>query len=437
MRKKLKPGRVLVAGYGSVVLAGTLLLMLPWASTGPGSVSFLEAWFTATSALTVTGLVVVNTSAHWTVFGQGVILALMQIGGLGLMVLATVFLSLLGLKIQLGHRVLVAEDRNYFNLAGILRLVRNIVLLSLALEGIGAAFMALLIPNLWDRGLGHGIFFVVFHAVSAFNGAGFDLTGESLAPYRFHPGVNLVFMVMIFLGSLGYVVLYELLPARRQRRLSLHSRLVLWVTAAITLAGSSFYFLSEYSRSLATLSLGHKIVESLFQAVTRTAGFTTVPVPIWNEPFIFLMLLMMFIGASPGSVGGGIKTTTFGTIVLAVIAIARGHKEVVVFEREIASESVARAFTVTVFAFILISLCTLILMVVEGLPFLPVLFEVVSAFATVGLSMGITHELSAFGQVLIGLLMFVGRVGVLSLVLLLADKEYRRLRYMKEDILIG
>jgi trk system potassium uptake protein TrkH len=437
MKRNLRPRQLLVISYGTINLVGTLLLALPWASTQPGSSALLQAWFTATSALTVTGLTVVTTSTHWTLFGQSVILVLMQIGGLGLMVLTTVFLSALGLRIHLGQRVLVAQDRNHFDISGILSLVRSIVLLTLVLEGIGIVLMALLLPEIWNEGWGRGIFFVAFHAVSAFNGAGFDLTGQSLEPYRLYLGLNLVFIVLILLGSLGYVVLQEMLVLRRWQRPSLHSRLVLWVTGGITLFGSAFYFLTEYHHTLAALSLEHKIVTSLFQAVTRTAGFTTVPLSAWNEPFIFLMILMMFIGAGPGSVGGGIKTTTFGTILLAVWAIARGSKEVVIFEREISSESVSKAFTVTVIALLLVSSSTLTLMITEKLPFMPVLFEVVSAMATVGLSMGVTQHLSAFGQVLVGLLMFVGRIGVLSLVLLLAEKEYRRLRYMKEEILIG
>ncbi|MFZ5649663.1 MAG: TrkH family potassium uptake protein [Bacillota bacterium] len=437
MIKKVKPGQILVGSYGMVGLAGTLLLMLPWASVDPGSTGFLQAWFTATSALTVTGLTVVSTDAHWTLFGKLVILVLMQIGGMGLMVLSTFFLLVLGMRIQLGQRLLAAQDRNHYSFAGILGLVRSVIIITFALEAAGALVMAFLLPELWDDGWLDGLFFVVFHAVSAFNGAGFDLTGQSLEPYRTNAGMNVIVMVLILLGSLGFVVLQEVFANRRWRRLSLHTRLVLWVTGLITLAGSISYFFTEYGDNLKGLAVTGKIVESLFQAVTRTAGFTTVPVGSWNEPFAFLMILMMLIGASPGSVGGGIKTTTFGTIILAVWAIARGRKEVVVFEREIAPDSVFKAFTVTVVAFMLVSVSTLTLMLLENMPMMPVLFEVVSALATVGLSMGITTQLSPFGQVIIIILMFVGRIGVLSLVLLLAGKEYRRVRYIKEDILIG
>ncbi|RYD01397.1 hypothetical protein N752_30855 [Desulforamulus aquiferis] len=239
MFKKLKPGQILVASYATVNLIGTLLLLLPWASAEPGSTGIMEAWFTATSALTVTGLTVVTTSTHWSLFGKTVILVLMQIGGLGLMVLTTAVFVLLGLKIQLGQRVLVAQDRNHFSFAGILKLVRSIVLLTLMIEGIGALLMALLMPNILEQGLLEGGLFVVFHAVSAFNGAGFDLTGESLNPYRENLGLIMVFMVMILIGSLGYVVLQELIIQRRWRRMSLHSRLVLWVTGLITLFGSA------------------------------------------------------------------------------------------------------------------------------------------------------------------------------------------------------
>ncbi|WP_066636287.1 TrkH family potassium uptake protein [Desulfolucanica intricata] len=437
MIKRLRPGQLLVAGYSTVGLIGTVLLMLPWASSVEGSSTFLQALFTAISALTATGLTVVATGTHWTLFGQTVILILIQIGGLGLMVITTIFLILLGMRIQLGLRYLIVQDRNHFNVAGVLRLVKSVVKLTLTIEGIGAVLIALLAPGVWNNGLLEGLFFVLFHTVSAFNGAGFDLTGQSLEPFRNYPGLYLVFISLILLGSLGYVVLQELLIQRRWHKPSLHSRLVLWVTGIITLLGSTCYFFTEYNDSMARLPLENKIVESLFQSVTRTAGFTSVPISNWSEPFIFLMILMMFIGASPGSVGGGIKTTTIGTIVLAVWAIARGKKEVVIMEREISSESVNKAFTVTIIALILVCTSTFILMIIEKLPFLPVLFEVVSAFATVGLSLGITQQLSSIGQILIILLMFVGRIGVLSLVIFLAKQEYRRLRYMKEEILIG
>ncbi|WP_170270195.1 TrkH family potassium uptake protein [Heliorestis acidaminivorans] len=418
-------------------ITGTFLLLLPWATVKPGSATLLEAWFTATSALTVTGLIVVPTDTYWSLFGHTVILLLMQIGGLGLMVMATLVLTALGMKIQLGHRALIAQERNHFSISGVVKLVKNVVILTLIIELIGIIALAMLLPGIWDNGWLEGLFFTTFHAVSAFNGAGFDLTGESLAPYKDSSAIIFVFTVLILIGSLGFVVLQELFVSRKWKRLSLHSRLVLWVTSAIALVGSFFYYVTSIERGVDELPWVHQLVYSLFQAITRTAGFTTEPVTIWAESFILLMILMMFIGASPGSVGGGIKTTTFGTIILAVWAFVRGRKEVVLFEREIATESVLKAFIVVVTAALLVFVSTFFVMLVEGLPFKPVLFEVVSALATVGLSMGITAELSAFGQVIIGLLMLIGRVGVLSLITILAGREARKARYMKESILIG
>lgn len=435
MLTRSKPGQLLILSYGLVDVIGTILLMLPWSSVQP--TSFMQAWFTATSALTVTGLTVVPTSNHWTLFGQFVILLLMQIGGLGVMVFTTLFLILLGMKIQLGHRALIAQERNHFSLTGIIRLVRNVLILTLCIEGIGAVFMSFAIPEVWDQGWLRGLFFIIFHSVSAFNGAGFDLTGRSFIPYRDYLGFNLLVMVLILLGSLGYVVLQELFVSRRWRRLSLHSRLVLGVTGIVTILGSGFYLLTEFNQTLAGFPLLQKVVISFFQTVTRTAGFTTVPVFSWSEPFLFLMIIMMFIGSSPGSVGGGIKTTTVGVIVLAAFAIAKGKKEVVIFERQIAPESVVKAFTVTIFASILVSVSTLILMITEKLPLLNALFEVVSAFATAGLTMNVTHQLSSFGQVLICLLMFIGRIGFLSLIMALAGTKHKKVHYMKEEILIG
>ncbi|NLL18590.1 MAG: Trk family potassium uptake protein, partial [Clostridia bacterium] len=353
--KHPKPGQLLVVGYGGVSLIGTLLLMLPWASTQPGTTSFLEAWFTSMSALTVTGLTVVNTATHWSLFGQAIILLLIQIGGLGLMVITTVFLILLGLRVHLGYQVLAAQDQNYFSFANIKSLVRSIILLTFSIELAGTLMLMLTLPNLWQKGIPYGVFFALFHAISAFNGAGFDITGTSLAPYQHLPWVSIIITVLILLGSLGYVVLQELVgfKLRWHHRLSLHSRLVLIVTAGITLIGAAFYFLMEYTGLLSSFPVGTKIVESFFQSATRTCGFTTVPVVSWTEPFQFLMILMMFIGASPGSVGGGIKTTTFAVIVLAVWSLARGRKTVVVMEREIDDNNVLKAFTVTILASIL------------------------------------------------------------------------------------
>jgi trk system potassium uptake protein TrkH len=437
MRRKIKLGQPLLIGYALVDLVGTLLLMLPIASTVPETTDLMQAWFTATSALTVTGLTVVPTLSHWTTFGHVVIIVLMQVGGLGVMVLITIIMTMLGLRIHLGQRMLITEDRNTYSMSGVIRLVRHIIFLALVFQGIGAILMGFLFPNVWENGIIEGVLFLAFHAVSAFNGAGFDLTGQSMEPFRHYLGFNLVVVVLIFLGSLGFVVLQELFMIRNWHRLSLHSRMVLLVTGVIILVGSVFFLISEYNHLLEGAPLEDKIMTSVFQTVTRTAGFVTIPVTSWNEPFIFLMIIMMFIGASPGSVGGGIKTTTLGTVVLAVWSLVRGKKVVVFLEREIAPKSVTKAFAVVVMASMLVMVSTLLLMTVEDLPLMPVMFEVVSALSTVGLSMGITSQLSPFGLILLGLLMFIGRIGIFTTIMILAGREKRQSHYMKEEILIG
>lgn len=437
MRRKIKLGQPLLIGYVLVDLVGTLLLMLPIASTVSGSTDLMQAWFTATSALTVTGLTVVPTVSHWTTFGHVVIIVLMEIGGLGVMALVTIIMTMLGLRIHLGQRMLITEDRNTFSMSGVIRLVRNIVFLTLLIQSIGAVLLGFLVPNLWDNGLMQGVLFIVFHAVSAFNGAGFDLTGQSLLAFRHYLGINLVLMSLMILGSLGFVVLQELFLVRNWHRLSLHSRMVLLVTGTIIVVGSVFFLVSEYNHILAGAPLMDKIVISLFQTVTRTVGFVTTPIASWSEPFIFLMIIMMFIGASPGSVGGGIKTTTLGTVVLAVWSLVRGRKVVVFLEREITPKSVIKAFAVVIMAGMLVTVSTLLLMTVEDLPLMPVLFEVISALSTVGLSMGITTQLSPFGLVLLGLLMFIGRIGIFTTIMILAGREKHHYHYIKENILIG
>lgn len=427
--------RMMFLSYGLVDVIGTILLLLPISSTE--STNFMQAWFTATSALSVTGLTVVNTSTHWSFFGHLVILILMQIGGLGLMVLATVLMSLLGFRIHLGQRVLLVQDRNYFSISGVLKLVKNAIIITLIIEIMGACLIFLCLPESRSNGVFEGAFFALFHSISAFNGAGFDLTGQSLELYTSRIGFNLVIMALITLGSLGYVVLQELVAWPQDKKLSLHSRLVLIVTGSIIIVGGLFYWCTEYARTLSLFNPLEQCVVSLFQAVTRTAGFSTIPVLSWNEPFMLLMVMMMFIGASPGSVGGGLKTTTFGIVILKIASILRGQERVVVFEREIAAGTVTKAFVITVIMLGIVTISTLILMLTEGLPFLAVLFEVTSAISSVGLSSGVTSQLSLFGQILIGLLMFVGRIGVLSLILSLMGSKSKALQYMKEDVLIG
>lgn len=432
---RYKVARMMFLSYGLVDIIGTLLLCLPIASNN--STNFMQAWFTATSALSVTGLTVVDTNVHWTLFGHIIILCLMQIGGLGLMVLTTVLWSFFGFKIHLGHRALLMQDRNYFSFSGALKTVKIAIILSFAIEFIGAVFIFLFLGDFRLNLLGENIFKAIFHGVSAFTGAGFDLTGQSFEMYYNNIGFNLVVVTLITLGSLGYLVLQELFLWRGKKRLSLHTKLVLVTTFSITVVGTIIFFALEFNHSLANLSLIDKGISSLFQAVTRTAGFNTIAVASWTEASLLIMILMMFIGASPGSVGGGLKTTTFAIILLTISSVLRGQKNVIAFEREISFECVHKSFLIAVIMLILVTLGSFILMITDGLSFLSSLFEVVSAMSSVGLSVGVARELSSFGQALLIVLMFVGRIGIFSLLVSLIGAKSNELRYMKEEVLIG
>ncbi len=430
---KYKIARLIFLIYAAADLAGSLLLFLPMASHG--STSFLTAWFTATSALSVTGLTVVDTGTHWSSFGQTVIMVLMEVGGLGIMFITTLFWSFLGLKINLGNQVLLMQEQNYFSFSGVVKLVKNAVILTISIEAIGILLIFLTLPSIRAESLSAGLYWSLFHGISAFTGAGFSLCANSLEDFAACPWFNLVMVLLITLGSLGFLVLSEL--AHLQKPLTLHTRLVLVVTLSLTLLGSLTFWLLENQHSLAEQGWASQIVDSLFQTVTRTAGFTNIPIEEWHIAFVFLMILLMFIGASPGSVGGGLKTTTFAVIILTIFSLLRGRKYVVVFQRELDQSLIFRAFLIAMILSFLIGTSTFLLLLIENQELLPALFEVTSALSTVGLSLGITAGLSPFGQILLGILMFIGKIGLLSLILFTMGSKDPGWRYMKEDVLIG
>ncbi|MCQ2559649.1 MAG: Trk family potassium uptake protein, partial [Clostridia bacterium] len=390
---------------------------------------------TATSALSVTGLTVVDTGTHWNSFGQVIIMLLMEIGGLGIMFLTTMLWSLLGLKINMGNQVLLMQEQNYFSFSGVVKLVKNAVILTASIEFIGIVLIFLTLPPIRSEGIGSGLFWSLFHGISAFTGAGFSLCSNSLESFAAYPCFNLVIVLLISLGSLGFLVLSEL--AQHKKPLTLHTKLVLVVTLSLTLVGTLSFWLLENQNSLAGQSLPNQLINSLFQGVTRTAGFTNIPIGEWSVAFVFLMILLMFIGASPGSVGGGLKTTTFAIILLTILSLLRGHKYVVIFQRELDQSLIFRAFLIAIIMLIIICSSTFLLLLVEKQDFLASLFEVTSALSTVGLSLGITSQLSFFGKILLGILMFIGKIGLLSLLLFTMGSKTRGWRYMKEDVLIG
>ncbi|KUK40880.1 MAG: Potassium uptake protein, TrkH family [Clostridia bacterium 62_21] len=435
---RLSPPQLLILGFAAAIAAGTLLLLSPFAAAGRQA-DFLTALFTATSAVCVTGLVVVDTGTFWSSWGQAIILLLIQTGGLGVMTMGTLFAILLGKRIGFRERLVIRESLNNVNVAGVVRLVRSILLYTLAIEAAFALILGLRFVAYfgWERGMWFGL----FHAVSAFNNAGFDLMGgfRSLTRFVGDPVVTLGVALPVILGGLGFAVAVDLFTHRRWRKLSLHSKFVLVLTFLLIVFGMLIFLALERNHALAGLTPGAKIGAAFFHAVTpRTAGFSTVEVAKMYAATQFFIIVLMFIGASPGSTGGGIKTTTFGALGLAVLSLARGKEDAELFGRRIPKEQIYRALGVFLTALTVVTLATTALLVSEKRDFLALLFETVSAFGTVGLSTGVTPELTPFGKVVLILTMFIGRVGPLTVAFALALRPQRgAVRYPEEKLMIG
>lgn len=436
------PPRILVLGFAAIILLGAMLLKMPFAHATVQPPSFIDALFTATSATCVTGLVVVDTGTFWSVPGQLIILSLIQIGGLGFMTVATLFAIFLKRRISLKERLILQEAFNQTSIEGIIRLVRKVILYALTIEGLGALLFT--IRFMFDMPVGEAIYKGIFHGVSFFNNAGFDIMGDyrSLVDYVGDPIVNIVSMLLIISGGLGFVVLADLVEIRKlKHKLSLHSKVVLSMSGFLIMIGAAVIFILEYSNgsTMGPLNFGEKILASFMQAVSpRTAGVNSVDIAGLRQATQFFIIILMFIGASPGSTGGGIKTTTFTALVGAVIAMVKGKDDVVLFRYRLAQERVYKALTVTLFAFGLVMVATMILSTTEDHHFLMLLFEVTSAFGTVGLSMGLTTQLTVAGKIIIILMMFIGRLGPLTLTYAVGRPQNRVLyRHAEGKIIIG
>lgn len=437
----LSPPQILVLGFAAIIFIGTALLMLPISTSTGEPLEFIDALFTSTSATCVTGLVVVDTGTTFSSFGEVVIMLLIQIGGLGFMTMATLFALALKRRISLKDRLILQEAMNQSSMEGIVRLIRRVLLYSLIIEACGAVILS--IRWAFDMPLGQAIYYGVFHAVTMFNNAGFDLFGDfrSLTGYVYDPVVNVVVMFLIVSGGIGFIVLSDLIDFRKQRRLSLHSKVVLTMTATLLLVGFIVILIFEFTnpRTLGSLNWGGKFFGALFQSVTpRTAGANTIDITGLRQATQFFIVILMFIGASPGSTGGGIKTTTFTIMVGAVIAMMRGREDIVMFRYRLAQERVLKALTIALLALLLVLTVSMILSTTEEGDFLEILFETTSAFGTVGLSMGLTPDLTVFGKVLISITMFAGRLGPLTLAYALGPKKGKELyRHPEGKMIIG
>lgn len=437
---KLSPYQILALGFAGIILLGALLLTTPAASAAGQMTPFIDALFTATSAVCVTGLVVVDTGTHYSLFGQLVIIGLIQAGGFGFMVLATLMALLVGKKIQLRERLIMQEALNQLTVSGVVRLTKYIIKASLLIEFIGGTLLAVH----WYPELGlKGIYFGYWHAVSSFCNAGFDLFGgfQSLTGYVDDITVNLTVSFLIILGGIGFTVLDDVWTNRKFSKFSLHTKIVLVTTLFLIVFGTVVIFALEYQNeaTLGNLSLQGKVLGSYFQSVTpRTAGYNTVDIGKMETATLFFIIILMFIGASPGSTGGGVKTSTLVVLVSAMLALATGREDAELFKRRIPQSLVYKAFSLVLLAAVLVISVTMALSITEQAPFLNILFEVVSAFGTVGLTTGITTSLSSPGKLLLILTMFAGRIGPATLALALALKSRdTHIKYPEGKIIIG
>lgn len=445
-RGPIQPHKLLLLGFAGAILIGTALLSLPMASASGRPVPLVDAFFTATSAVCVTGLTTLDTATSWSLFGQLVILILIQVGGLGIVTMTTLIALLRGKRITLPERLVVQEALGHIQLSGVVRLVRYIILTTFLFEAVGA----LILFARWSQEFppAKALYLGVFHAVSAFNNAGFDLFTTSFIGYKEDPVVILTVAGLIICGGVGFVVildLYRLVAVRikgGRHNLSLQTKIVLLISLLLTLTATLLIYLLEYKNpdTLGPLSPSGRILAAFFQGVVpRTAGFFSVPISSLTQATLFVMILMMFVGASPGSTGGGIKTTTFGLLILSVWSTIRGKTDVEAFGRRLRKEAADRALAITALSLFLVTMVSLALSVTEKASFLEILFEATSAFGTVGLSAGLTPHLSPVGKVVISLLMYTGRVGPVTLAAAVWYVQGRRRLYrLPEDrIMVG
>ncbi|HEX6922773.1 MAG TPA: TrkH family potassium uptake protein [Bacillales bacterium] len=430
------PPQILALGFFAIILIGTVFLKLPIATKT--SISWLDAFFTATSAVTVTCSMVVDPLQTFTRFGQIIILTLVQVGGLGIMTFAIFVFLIMGKRISFKQRLLVQNALNQTTFGGIIRMVKNLLILALSIE----AAAAFLLTLYWGpiMGWGKALYYSIFYSVSAFNDAGFSLWPDSLSRWVGDPVVNILISTLVIIGGLGFTVLMNLWDARHFKDLTLHTKFMLIGTVVINAFAFIMILFLEFNNpaTLGNLPLGSKLWAAFFQAISaRTAGFTTVDIGAMHEATLFLIIILMYIGAGSTSAGGGIKVTTFIVLLLSVVKILRGKEDAVAFGRTIKDSIFMRAFAIVVVSLTFIFIGIFILSLTEQASFFEVVFEVVASFSTTGFSVGLTQSLSATGQVVVMFLMFIGKLGPLTLVFSLAKPEVKKIRYPEGRIFIG
>jgi trk system potassium uptake protein TrkH len=431
---------VFVYGFVVLIAVGTFLLSLPLASAAGNWTALLDALFTATSAVCLTGLVIVDTGTYWSGFGQLVILALIQIGGFGFMTSSTMLLLLIGRRVSLRERLLLKESLGGGGLGSVLTLARRVFVFTVIAEAIGVVLLTAHFVT--ELAVPTALWWGLFHSVSAFNNAGFDLVGgyRSLIPYGHSPLVLLTLAALFVLGALSYTTIEDVVRRRRFGRLALDSKLVLTVTLGLLLAGAALLLLTERANAdtLGAMETGPRLLNAFFLSAARTAGFTTVDIGKMTDDGLLVLIALMFIGGASGSTAGGIKVQTFGILFFAIVAAVRGVNDVQAFHRRVPTNQVLRAIAIALLGVAWAFALSLALNVSERTAALGNIFEAVSALSTVGLSTGITPETSVWGKVVLIVAMFTGRLGPLTLALALAARERpARYHWPEETIKLG
>ena len=446
--KNWTPSQILAGGFFALISVGTLFLSLPFSASNGVSIGLLDAFFTSVSSVCVTGLIVKNTPVDFSVFGQIVIMLLVQVGGLGYMTSASVIYLIVGKRIGLAERLIMRESLNVLSMEGLVRFTKGVLFITLIIEGIAALILSIRFSH--DFSYIKALYLGIFHSVTSFNNAGFSLFSDNLTGYRDDILVNTVIMANIILGGIGFIIFSDLYRYIKKeiQNLSLHTKLTLTTTFLLILAGAVLLFIFESSGSTNIMqgaSLSDRILVSLFHSVSaRTAGFNTVNVGDMANDSLFVLIVLMVIGASPGSTGGGIKTTTYAIMMVALWSAARGRQDYTIFKRRISVELVAKAFLLTTMVTIIIITSTTLLLLTENRSFIQTLFEVSSAFGTVGLSTGdggilsLSGLFSTAGKIIISITMYTGRLGPLLLSIAIVKGMYhQRYRYPEGKILIG
>ncbi|MEO0122572.1 MAG: TrkH family potassium uptake protein [candidate division WOR-3 bacterium] len=446
-KKEINPARILIFGYVSIIIIGAILLSLPFSTTN--GISFIDAIFTSTSALCVTGLIVKNTAMDFTLFGKCIILLLIQIGGLGYMTLSTSFFFFLGKKISLRDRMLFKESVNILSYDNLMRFAWRIFRITFVVEMIGAILFYFSFVKKFSPPIAAG--HAIFHSISAFCNAGFSTFSENLTLFANFWNVPLIASVLIITGGIGFIVIsdiYYVLIKKQRKELSLHSKIVLKTTIILLVVGTLFILFYEGQRSLVNYSLPMKIIHSFFQSVTpRTAGFNTVDISSFSTATIFLLIVLMFIGASPGGTGGGVKTSTFALMLIWIkeLLFGRYKNDVTTMKKRIPQEQAMRSFLLISLSVFLILISFFLILLFDRAQPLKLLFEIFSAFGTVGLSLGsnlnpycnYVGEFSLFSKLIIILLMLIGRVGTLTLGSALIRPRNFDFSYPEESIVVG